>query len=92
MAAAASREEDLADLIVDAVTGDDRPWWPLLSLLELIDHEVEKLPPRRRRIRQAALDRIREDLLFDRRQLAYALAGAVERRRAADTITSGCRS
>ena len=40
MAAAASREEDLADLIVDAVTGDDRPWWPLLSLLELIDHEV----------------------------------------------------
>ena len=57
--------DDLSDLIVDAVTTDDGPWWPLLSLLELVDHEVEKLPPRRRRLRQAALDRIREDFLFD---------------------------
>ena len=88
---APAEPDDLSDLIVDVVTTDDRPWWPLLSLMELMDHEAGQLPPRRRKIRQAALGRIREDLLFDRSQLAYALAAAVERRLAADAITSGHR-
>ena len=78
--------------IIDVVINDDRLFWPLLSLVEGLDHEAGQLPPRRRKVRQAAISRYREDLLFDRRQLAYSPAAAVVRRRAVDAITSGRRS
>ena len=83
--------ECLRGLIERAIVANGAVFWPPLAVLEQIDIELESLPKKKREALRAKLDKARQAILFDARQIAEGLAAAVERQAAAEAICVGAR-
>ena len=86
-----TKAECLRGLIERAIVANGAVFWPALAVLEQIDIELESLPKKKREALRAKLDKARQAILFDARQIAEGLAAAVERQAAAEAICVGAR-